>query len=66
MAMDTMVILNRGGSAEKYVEAGSLQVPDMWHLAMWLQDKGDKVAADQVLACWYLCHDLTRHIQETA
>ena len=48
----------------------SLIIPDLWHLAMWLQDHSGKpvlddyypvalgLQADMLLNCWHLCHHL--------
>jgi hypothetical protein len=40
-----------------------LFIPDLWDVAMRLRSNGDARAANAVLDCWYLCHDLATHIQ---
>ena len=54
----------RGGSLERVVPVDELRVPDLWHIAMHLKERGFPKAQDEVLECWYLCHDLLRSIRE--
>ena len=59
----------KGGTAERQVDVATLQVPDLWHIAIALkQGKADNLtpaAGDVVLNCWSLCHDLLKHIRES-
>jgi hypothetical protein len=54
----------RGGTEERQVEAKMIEVPDLWHIAMWLEhhDRHPNDAA-AVLECWHLAHDLLKHIK---
>jgi hypothetical protein len=56
--MDT-IIRAPHGTHRRSVPIDKITVPDLWHIAMTLQDKA---AQDQVLECWYLCHDLLANI----
>lgn len=60
----TTITLNKGGTAETQVELDSIQVADLWHVAMKLADAGDKPGSQAVLDTWHLAHDLVRHIRE--
>ena len=48
------------------------EIPDLWHLAMWLQGNSDVIMdgderarwGDMVLTTWHLCHELFRALQE--
>lgn len=56
------------------VEVDGIQVPDLWHLAMWLQNAdGDRTTgkltvnpnwSEAVIECWRLAHDLLRAVRE--
>ncbi len=48
------------GTARQIVPLSEVQIPDLWHLAMALQDDKNyrKEASEQVLECWHLCSDL--------
>lgn len=64
-----MVTRARGGEGENTLPVYETEVPDLWHLAMWLQDTdGDrtrgtwdddrlKAAGEAVLETWRLCKD---------
>jgi hypothetical protein len=60
MTTETLVTLNRGGTKERTERAGALQIPDLWHIAMTL-DEPDRAA---VLEVWHLAADLKTHIIE--
>ena len=74
MAKDT-VTLAKGASGEREVPIGEIEVPNLWHIAMDLNKKQEKVyvlwhgeftwvlAGDYILECWHLAHDLKRHIE---
>lgn len=51
------------GSERKVVNINGIQVPDLWHVAMCLDDQDEKVWSDMVLECWHLCHDLVTNIK---
>ena len=71
--MVKQITLAKGGTAERTVNVGTLRVPDLWHLIMYLEDHpeidighhhlGDKPLAEAVRECWHLCHDLLRAAQ---
>lgn len=65
------IVRSKGGTEEREVPINELQIPDLWHVAMYLKKNeptlgyGDGTPAWQaVLNCWYLCHDLLRTIRE--
>lgn len=60
----TMVTLNKGGTGERTLAVSAIQIHDLWHVAMRLQDAGDKEGSEQVLEVWLLAHDLKKHILE--
>ena len=67
------ITLNKGGTAEKVIDVAAIQVPDLWHIAEWLDIEATKkadprlaVAAEKILDCWHLAHDMKTHIQEAA
>ena len=69
------ITLKRGGSGEVEVPVEQIQVPDLWHIAQFLEKTGEQVyvvkdgeftwvkASDYVLECWNLAHAMRRHIQ---
>jgi hypothetical protein len=57
-AGDGMITRAKGGADERQVHINDVQIPDLWHLAMWL-----KGSADMILETWYLAHDLKNHIR---
>ena len=42
--MPNEITLNPGYPLEQTVEPGSIQVPDLWHLACWLKDLPESIA----------------------
>jgi hypothetical protein len=58
--MDKQVSLVRApkGTGRKVVPIMEVKVPDMWHLAMALQDEGRKEESEKLLDCWWLCIEL--------
>jgi len=62
------------GAGKRKVELSQVQIPDLWHLAMWLNDAdGDRtvkklqpnpVWPGMVLECWHLCHDLVANLAD--
>ena len=64
------VTQTKGGAGEKTVDAASIQIPDLWHIADWLDGeatlrKRPELAkhADMIRECWGLTHSLLRHAQ---
>lgn len=60
---NTQVCTQKGGGV--YQEARKIQIPDLWHLAMYLKDSknaGLREQADMVLECWHLAHAMKDHI----
>ena len=37
------VTLAKGGTAERVVKVEEIQIPDLWHLAMFIQDHEDEI-----------------------
>ncbi len=58
----TQVILNKGGTGEKTIDAESIQIPDLWHIAMKVADDGFNRESEMILDCWSLAHSLKKHI----
>ena len=58
-ATNKKMVRAKGGAAEKVVNISEVVVPDLWHIAMRIEDKEDR---KKVLDCWHLCHDLLRNI----
>jgi len=63
---------SKGGTAEREEIISQIQVPDLWKIAELFQDKANaiylptaarKAAADAILECWHLAHDMKRHLQ---
>jgi len=61
----TEITLNKGGNAEHVIDASALHVPDLWHIAMWLESNDMSGSSKKVLDCWHLAHDMKTHIQES-
>ncbi len=69
--MSKNVTMAKGGSDEKTLPIEEIQIADLWHCAMTLQEgkagrgkQAQKALAEQILSVWHLAHDLKRHIQE--
>ncbi len=59
------------GAAREVVDINTIQVPDLWHIAMWLKDNKPNIGHNHgqpldeaVLECWHLCHDLIENIRK--
>ena len=66
--MGQQITLNIGGTGEKTVNADTLQVIDLWHVAEYLDDNevkfgNGKSAGEAVREVWTLAHNLLRHCQ---
>ena len=57
-----LVTLSCGGTNKRQVDPASIEIPNLWHLAMRL--KG--LEREQVLEVWNLAHDLRKHILKTS
>ena len=73
MAAKTKVTLKKGGTGERTIEIGSLEIKDMWHIAAAIRGgvnfskapMGDnEILSDGVLEVWGIAHDLKKHIIE--
>lgn len=53
----------RAPKGRQEIEVDKIQIPDLWHTAMYLQDLKQYHAAEMVLECWHLAHDLITNIQ---
>ncbi|KKM73989.1 hypothetical protein LCGC14_1404970 [marine sediment metagenome] len=65
MSRKTIVRSPRGANSE-VVPLDMVQVPDMWHLAMALNNDPTfkPEASEQVLEVWHLCCDLLATLKE--
>jgi len=66
---------SKGWAAEREEIISQIQVPDLWKIAELFQDKANaiylptaarKAAADAILECWHLAHDMKRHLQSNS
>jgi len=62
MPKDTLVTLSPGAQNERQIKVDDIEIPDLWHVAGFLEEKGQKRAAAGVLEVWHLAHDLKKHI----
>ena len=63
-----VIIRSPKGIVRRTVNIESVQIPDLWHIAMWLQDNESKIKihnhlvgqslSEAVLETWNLCYDL--------
>lgn len=70
----TVIARSKGGTEERQEDVRGFNIPDLWHIAMWLKDNESEINihnhlrgqsfSDAVLECWHLCHDLVRHVEE--
>lgn len=69
MSSKTVVTLSKGGKGEVSMTIGSIEIPDLWHIAQRIRqgsvDIHREETADSVLKAWHLCHDFKQHIQES-
>ena len=61
--MSETITRSKGGTAEREEDIRLIVVPDLWHIAMSLNDDKKPIASEMVLECWHLCHDLLKHIR---
>jgi hypothetical protein len=67
-----LVTLAAGGKNEREVAAGSIVVPDLWHICRLIEqaakgqgEEAERTAArmaERVKRTWHLAHDLHNHI----
>tara|TARA_Y100000310_G_scaffold104459_1_gene102764 strand:- start:493 stop:729 length:237 start_codon:yes stop_codon:yes gene_type:complete len=57
-----MITRAAGGSEERQVPCGQIQIPDLWHLVGWLRRQNMGQRAEEVLEAWHIAHDLQNHI----
>jgi len=62
----TFTIYEYGQPERLAVPVSSIQIPDLWHIAMQLNDAGDVAAADAVLTAWHMAHELKNVVQGAA
>ena len=55
----THVTLHKGGLSECTVDARTIQIPDLWHIANRLRED----EREAVLKTWHLAHNLLDHIK---
>lgn len=67
----TTVIRCPKGTNRRVVDVESIQVPDLWHIGLWLEENEPKdlhnhldgqTHSQAVLECWHLCHDLLENL----
>ena len=54
----TGIILAKGGDGERCVEIRNIKVPDLWHLAMYVDEGGNPTGSRMMIECWHLAHDM--------
>ena len=53
------VTLAKGGDHERTVDSGSIQIPDLWHIANdYLERTGNEKLHGDILEVWHMAHDL--------
>jgi hypothetical protein len=55
------VVLCKGGTQEKTVDAKDIDIPDLWPIAERLGVKTPD--GEAVILCWHLCHALLAHVR---
>jgi hypothetical protein len=73
----TDITLKKGGEGETTIKAADINVPDLWHIAGWLEGEAIRrrknglegaelldTNAKAILDTWHLAHDLKNHIVE--
>lgn len=55
----------KGGTRQYEASVDSLRIPDLWHIIQAMKKEGYPIhQIEAIEECWYLCHDLKRHIEE--
>ena len=66
------IIRSPRGAARCEVPVSEIRVPDLWHVAMFLQEENPDIghnhlrgqsASEAILETWHLCHDLLENIR---
>lgn len=57
------IIRSPKGEGRREVDLASVQIPDLWHVAMRLGEEGKPASRTAVLECWHLCHDLLANLR---
>ncbi len=52
------ITLCKGGAGEEIIKVKDIEIPDLWHIAMWLMKRDMNRESDMVLKTWGLAHDL--------
>ena len=68
--MKTVTLAPRG-TRRKVEQVDQLHVPDLWHIAMWLQENEPQIHnhlrgqtwSEAILETWHLAHDLLENIR---
>jgi hypothetical protein len=60
------ITLHKGGTKEKTVPVTQIEIPDLWHLARSVRQSHGNQAADAILKCWHIAHDLRKALEEIA
>lgn len=58
-----IVIRAPKGTARRIVPLGQVRVPDLRHVIEYLKRHGHEEAANEVLTCWHLTHDLLANLK---
>jgi hypothetical protein len=61
---DGMITRALNGEHERQAHINDVQIPDLWHVAMYLREHDLGMWATMILETWYLAHDLKKHIQK--
>lgn len=68
MSTQTKVTLFKGGTKEHTVRAGAVVIPDLWHIAQAIKERGKlkngPACAEMILDCWHIAGALRQHIIE--
>lgn len=59
----TGLIQSKGGGGERCTEIRTIEVPDLWHIAMRSCDLGNTEDEKRILECWHLAHDMKNALQ---
>lgn len=63
--MSTLITRFKGGTREFQVDVEEIRIPNLWHIVKAMKREGyPDYQIDAIEECWYLCHDLKRHIEE--
>lgn len=64
------ITFSKGGTKERKVKVSDIQIPDLWHIAIYLKEiarrPGHSVLAehaDSILEVWHMAHDMKKALQ---